>query len=197
MVTNMTCQTKISFASTSRKTVSIFTALCLSTTQPTTYNLWHEQDTINPLTHADIMVLSHKDEQSHLYWYAHIIYIFHVFVQAHEDTWSCFSQPIQINILFVHWFGHDVNYLSGWSKKQLHWLQFFNCHNSFAEAFSFLNPNNVIQGVHLIPAFPFGTTDKLLGPLKAHQKSDSTPSGYHNWVYYFVNMYVFYLWTWI
>ena len=161
----------------------------------TTYDLRREQDTINPLTCADIMVLLHEDEQSHPYWYARVIHIFHVFVQACEDTRSRFSQPIRMNVLFVRWFGHDMNYLSGWSKKWLHRLQFFNCHNSSADAFGFLDPSNVIQGVHLIPAFLFGATDELLGPSKAHQKSDSAPGGYHDWVYYFVNMYIFYLRT--
>lgn len=33
----------------------------------TTYNLWCEQDTINPLTQANIMVLSHEDEHMHPY----------------------------------------------------------------------------------------------------------------------------------
>ncbi|KIK80589.1 hypothetical protein PAXRUDRAFT_158265 [Paxillus rubicundulus Ve08.2h10] len=39
----------------------------------TTYNLQREQDTINPLTQANIIVLSHEDECSHPYWYAHVI----------------------------------------------------------------------------------------------------------------------------
>ncbi|KAN0088931.1 hypothetical protein V8E55_005988 [Tylopilus felleus] len=35
----------------------------------TTYDLRREQDTINPLTKSDIMVLSHEDEQTHPYWF--------------------------------------------------------------------------------------------------------------------------------
>jgi hypothetical protein len=43
----------------------------------TTYNLQREQDTINPRTRADVMVLSHEDEHTHPYWYARVIQIFH------------------------------------------------------------------------------------------------------------------------
>jgi len=47
----------------------------------TTYDNQWSQDTINPRTRPDIMMLSgedHDDEQSHPYWYAQVIEIFHV-----------------------------------------------------------------------------------------------------------------------
>ncbi|KAI6166743.1 hypothetical protein EDD17DRAFT_1470760, partial [Pisolithus thermaeus] len=45
----------------------------------TMYNLCQEQDTINPHTHADIMLLSHEtDSLHHPYWYACVVWIFHV-----------------------------------------------------------------------------------------------------------------------
>jgi len=59
-----------------------------------------------------------------------------------------------------------------------------------ADAFGFVDPDNIIRGVHLIPAFAFGSTDELLGPSKARRKLDGAPNGYHDWNYYFVNMYV-------
>ena len=58
-----------------------------------TYDLQREQDTINPLSHADIMLLSHEDMQIHPYWYAHVVYIFHVFVQERKDISSHFLEP--------------------------------------------------------------------------------------------------------
>ncbi|KIJ10138.1 hypothetical protein PAXINDRAFT_16841 [Paxillus involutus ATCC 200175] len=54
----------------------------------TTYDLRREQDTINPSTHADIMVLSHEDEQTHPYWYAHVVHIFHIMVCSHKNVFS-------------------------------------------------------------------------------------------------------------
>ena len=76
--------------------------------------------------------------------------------------------------------------------KSLHRLQFHNVHDTSAAAFGFIDPENVIRGVHLVPAFAFGSTEELLGPSKARRKLDGAPNGYHDWNYYFVNMYVIY-----
>ncbi|KAF9472523.1 hypothetical protein BDN70DRAFT_818521, partial [Pholiota conissans] len=47
----------------------------------TSYGLRCCQDSLNPQTHADIMILSHKDEENiYPYWYARIIGIFHALV---------------------------------------------------------------------------------------------------------------------
>ncbi|KAG2029536.1 hypothetical protein BDR03DRAFT_825481, partial [Suillus americanus] len=48
----------------------------------TTYDLRREQDSLNSRTHADIMVLSHEDDEAngHPYWYARIIGVFHALV---------------------------------------------------------------------------------------------------------------------
>ena len=47
----------------------------------TTYDMRRDQDTINPRTHADVMVLNPGDEESederHPYWYARVCGIFH------------------------------------------------------------------------------------------------------------------------
>lgn len=59
----------------------------------TTYDLRHEQDMINPLTRADIMVLSHEDECVHPYWYPHVVEVFHVMMQSHNNPYSLFSAP--------------------------------------------------------------------------------------------------------
>ena len=50
----------------------------------TTYNLRRAQDSINPRTHGDVMVLSDEDdpENTHPYWYARIISIFHGLTQG-------------------------------------------------------------------------------------------------------------------
>ncbi|KIJ17498.1 hypothetical protein PAXINDRAFT_110880 [Paxillus involutus ATCC 200175] len=60
----------------------------------TTYDLRHEQDTINPLTRADIMLLSQEDERTHPYWYARVVSIFHVMVEHRNDRRSQYSRPI-------------------------------------------------------------------------------------------------------
>ena len=154
----------------------------------TTYDLRREQDTINPLTRSDILVLSHEDEKTHPYWYARVVHVFHVFVQVRENEHSPFLEPTRMNVLFVRWFGRDMDYPSGWSAKRPHRLRFFGYRDTSADAFGFIDPDSVIRGVHLIPAFAFGSTDDLLGPSKARRKLDGAPNAYDDWNYYYVNV---------
>ncbi|KAG2072996.1 hypothetical protein BDR04DRAFT_1011864, partial [Suillus decipiens] len=51
----------------------------------TTYDLRCKQNSINPRTHADLMVMSHEEEWTHPYWYACLIRIFHVNVEHYES----------------------------------------------------------------------------------------------------------------
>lgn len=142
------------------------------------------QDSMNPRTHADIMVLSHEDEknedQRHPYWYARIIGIFHAHVR-HVGPTSKSSDPQKMEFLWVRWFGRDMGYRAGWKAKRLHRVGFTDC-----DTFGFLNPNEVIRGVHLIPAFAHGRTSDYLAPSIARQPCENN----EDWVYYYVNMYV-------
>jgi len=59
----------------------------------TTYDMRWEQDSINPRTeHQDIMVLAHEDascEEYHPYWYARVVEIFHADVyHIGENQWQ-------------------------------------------------------------------------------------------------------------
>src|SRR5437762_13860141 len=49
----------------------------------TTYDVRRSQDSMNPRTHADVMVFSHEDEaeDDHPYWYARITGVFHAEVR--------------------------------------------------------------------------------------------------------------------
>ncbi|KIK75878.1 hypothetical protein PAXRUDRAFT_18604 [Paxillus rubicundulus Ve08.2h10] len=154
----------------------------------TTYDVRREQDTINPLTHADIMVLSHEDERTHPYWYARIVHIFHVMVRSRENSYLPFSSPTRMNVLFVRWFRRDVNYPSGWMEKRPHRLQFFDQENP-ADAFGFVDPDLVVRGVHIIPAFAYARTEELLGPSKARRQKDGEQWD-ADWKYYYINMFV-------
>ena len=52
------------------------------------------------------------------------------------------------------------------------------------EAFGFINPEDVIRGVHVIPAFCYGRTKNLLPPSIACNKSEND----EDWDWYYVNM---------
>jgi hypothetical protein len=115
----------------------------------TTYDLQREYDTINPRTHADVMVLSGEHSPSHPYWYACVLGIYHL------DTWlrgSSGETDIQhLEILHIRWFGPLRSYKSGMQHTRLPKVAFVE--ESDHDAFGFLDPGQVIQGAHLIPAF--------------------------------------------
>ncbi|KAG2078318.1 hypothetical protein BDR04DRAFT_998991, partial [Suillus decipiens] len=149
-----------------------------------TYDLHQEQDSINPQNHADIMMLLHEnDDNRHPYWYACIIKIFHVNVWYYAPGVSQ-TAPTHMHVLFVHWFGQDVTFKAGWSVKQLHHIGFFS--RDDPDSFSFVDPNQVIWGVHLIPGFAYGQTDTQLGPLFVHPLEDKDM----DYMYFYVNHFV-------
>jgi len=122
----------------------------------TTYDLQREQDSVSPRTHADIMLLSHKDDDDrHPYWYAWLIKIFHVDVCYFGRSGAVI--PTRMDVLFVRWFGRDINFKAGWSAKRLHHIGFFQCNDP--DSFGFVDPDRVVQGVHLIPGYAHGRTN--------------------------------------
>jgi hypothetical protein len=150
----------------------------------TTYDLRRSQDSLNPRTHPDIMVLGHDDDNdSHPYWYARILGVFHAnIVYTGRDAPS--FEPQQMDFVWVRWFGRDPNnYRSGWKAKRLHRIGFIPADT--AGAFGFLDPQQIIRGVHLIPAFAHGRTNSLLSASIARPLHDDN----EDWKFFYVNMY--------
>lgn len=142
------------------------------------------QDSVNPRTHADIMVLSREDPNtgnSHPYWYARVVGIFHAQV-CHAGPGS--NQPKKMEFLWVRWFGRDLSYRAGWGAQRLHRVGFVDGHDP--QAFGFLDPSEVIRGVHLIPAFAHGRTSSSLGPSIARSVTENN----EDWQFYYIGMYV-------
>ena len=109
------------------------------------------------------MVLSQEtDEQWHPYWYACVLHIFQVNVCNYGDRTGG-EDTHQFDILFVCWFGCNPDSPSGFGAQQLPKVGFL--HEDDSDVFGFLNPDDVIHGVHLIPSFVNGLTEELLGPL--------------------------------
>jgi hypothetical protein len=150
----------------------------------TTYDVRRTQDSVNPRTHADIMVLSREEEEArekHPYWYARVIGIFHANVRhTGPASTSCNSQSMQF--LWVRWFGHDLTHQDGWKTRRLPRIGFVDSDDP--DVFGFLDPNEVIRAVHLIPAFNEGRTASLLGPSIARQEGEKDS----DWTYYYVGL---------
>ncbi|KAG2030236.1 hypothetical protein BDR03DRAFT_878828 [Suillus americanus] len=108
-------------------------------------------------------MLSHEnDNDRHPYWYTRVIKIFDLDVWYRAQGATSAWVPTRMNVLFVRWFGRDIEYKAGWSAKRLYCIGFFK--HDDPEGFGFVNPDQVIRGVHLIPGFEHGRTDTQLGP---------------------------------
>ena len=156
----------------------------------TTYDLRRQQDSINPRTHSDVMLLSHEDSDeeidAHPYWYARVVGIFHVDI-IHNGATSTSPEQRRIDFLWVRWFGRDISFNAGWTAQRLHRVGFLNA-NSESGALGFLDPSVIIRGVHVIPAFAHGkmSDSDLLHP---PQSVARVPLGEeYDWRYYYINM---------
>ncbi|KIK33685.1 hypothetical protein CY34DRAFT_18219 [Suillus luteus UH-Slu-Lm8-n1] len=134
----------------------------------TTYDLRREYDTINPRTHADVMVISGETAPSHPYWYARVLGIYHLETWIHDD-----GQPVKqhLKVLWVRWLAPFQNCKSAMKDARLPKVAFVE--ESDSDAFGFLDPRQVVRGVHLIPAFASGRGTSSL----RYGKSLARPGG--------------------
>ena len=150
----------------------------------TTYDNRRAQDTINPRTRPDIMLLSSEEEDEegrHPYWYARVLDVFHARV-LHVGKDSKSSEPQRMEFMLVRWFGRDTTRPGGWGARRLHRIGFVDAESN---PFGFVDPARILRAVHLIPAFAHLETTDLLGPSKvARRWSDDND----DWRYYYVNM---------
>ncbi|KAH9017840.1 hypothetical protein EDB84DRAFT_1566683 [Lactarius hengduanensis] len=133
----------------------------------TTYNVRRMEETANPRTHADIMVLSHEDRNdakpAFPYWHAQIVGIYHIMVRQKGQGGIGLTDPSRMDILLVRWLGLDSgDGHSGWRAQRMHSVGFLPDTDALGPAFGFLDPSEVIRMVHLIPDFCSGRTTELL-----------------------------------
>ena len=149
----------------------------------TTYDMRCKQDTINPRTRPDIMLMSHEDEGAdsyHPYWYAGILGIFHINIK-HTGPNSRTPHVQKIEVIFVRWFGRDSSYAAGWSARHLHHVGFLSADSP--GTFKFIDPFDIIHGVHMILAFAHGKISEL-GKSVTRRPTDDD----EDWLYYYVGM---------
>ncbi|ETW76898.1 hypothetical protein HETIRDRAFT_422253 [Heterobasidion irregulare TC 32-1] len=129
----------------------------------TSYDVRRLQHSINPQTHPDIMVLSHDDvgpnAHLHPYWYAHVLSIFHVMAR-YIGPKSQLSEMQRMDFLWVRWYGLDPDMCTGWHARRLPAVGFVP--ETDPDVFGFLNPQEVLRGAHLIPAFHHSLAEGLL-----------------------------------
>jgi len=62
-----------------------------------------------------------------------------------------------MEFLWVRWFEYDYGWKAGLKRRRLHRVRFVP--QGEAHAYGFLDPDDVIRGAHLIPAFAHGQTN--------------------------------------
>ncbi|KAJ7196540.1 hypothetical protein GGX14DRAFT_312666, partial [Mycena pura] len=112
--------------------------------------------------------------------YAQVIGIFH----ARASIISQNKAPEPIQFLWVRWFVHDTSYRFGWEARRLPRVEFMP--SDHPDTFTFLDPDDVVRGVHLIPAFFHGRTKELLPRSVARYDEEDE----EDWRYYYVNWFV-------
>jgi hypothetical protein len=151
----------------------------------TTYDIRRDQDSMNPRTHCDVMVISpEKADGAHPFWYARVLGVFHTDV-LHVGSQARNRSVQRMEVLWVRWFGVEQDYRSGSDVARLPKIGFV----PGDAAFGFLDPSLVLRGCHLVPAFADGRTTILLRTVS--MTAARPPGETDDWTNYYVTMYVF------
>ncbi len=163
---------------------------CTARINYTTYDMRRDYDTVNPRTHPFVMVPSpEKGLNSHPFWYAAVLGIFHAEVQ-HIGQQSSDIRPKIIKFLWIRWLEPVYDHTFGQKKAKLPKLCFSSCHDEFT--FGFLDPAHVLRGCHLMPAFADG---KKAEPLITINDTEATWNNkfHDDWKHYYIGMCVIFL----
>lgn len=147
----------------------------------TTYDIRREQDSLNPRTHSDVMMLAPVDDvKRHPFAYARILGVFHADVIHNVPGAS--QVPISIDFLWVRRFRIVHTIRGGFQRKRLYRLEFLR--DSDPQAYGFLNPDEIVRAAHLIPAFHHGQTNAA-HDLEEWEEEDE---GDLDWKYHYASM---------
>ena len=142
-----------------------------------TYDMRREQDTINPDSHADVMMLA-SDDSEHPFLYARVIGIYHLYASRRDRA----SEPKLLHVLWVRWFDLDTSAPGGFERRRLHRLHWTPLEEG---AFGFVSPDEVLRACHLIPGFNLGkSNDALPGSSIARRPEDKD----EDWDTHYVGM---------
>jgi hypothetical protein len=125
------------------------------------------------------MVLSDNEDADYPYWHCRIIGIMHVDMRELGDK----GNFKWLDILWVRWYGLDVEYPWGCSAKWLPQVGFGDSDNPYT--FGFLDPTSVLHACHMIPTFTLGQTEDLLPSHSLAHQPDEEGKDY---VHYYVNL---------
>ena len=140
-----------------------------------TYNMRREQDSINPDSHADIMMVA-PEGYGHPYYYARTLTIFHVYAAILPDD-NGTNEPNewhQLFVCFVRWFEVDFDNLLPKRPIPLRWA------TKEEDPFGFVNPDEVLRGSHIVPALAHGRSNEALQGYSACRTDQDTDNMDYN-----------------
>ncbi|KAL5537155.1 hypothetical protein ACEPAF_978 [Sanghuangporus sanghuang] len=149
----------------------------------TTYDMRRQQDSCNPNSRADVMLLSADTNGSHPYMYARIVRLFHLQV-AYSGPGQTHQSFRRMDVAWVRWFHIDSSSSFSISAKRLPQLRF--PHYTNTSAFGFINPDLIVRATHVIPKFSSGKTRYTLPKCIVPSKSKET----NDYLVYYVNIFV-------
>jgi hypothetical protein len=132
------------------------------------------------------MFLAAEDDATHPFSYAQIVGIFHADVMNTALGAAAKIQPLEF--LWIRRYRIDKNFRAGFKRKRLHRLEFLP--QSDPDAFGFLDPDEIIRGSHIVPAFARGRTTELLSSGSIGRLPREGLTKDQDWRYYYVNLYV-------
>ena len=158
----------------------------------TTYDMRRDQDSINPRTHPDIMLVDPDGSDDDPYWYARVIDIFHVNARyCGPGSTPATRKWQQVDVLWVRWLKRDTDTPSGFLHRRLPRVHFVAADDPDGDAqFGFVNPDDVLRASYLIPAFNDQRTCKYLGPSKLARRLKGENPDHADWAAFYVCMYV-------
>ncbi|KAF7985138.1 hypothetical protein HWV62_7692 [Athelia sp. TMB] len=153
----------------------------------TTYDVRREQESINAdSSHCNIMVLSSEagsdsSQERMSYRYGKVLGVYHANVIFLGKGMVDYT-PVRMEFLWVRWYELVAGNHSAWDARKLDRLQFPPlAHDS---SFGFVNPDDVLRGCHVIPAFSQGKRH-IEGKGMSLRAKDAS-----DWKEYFLNRFV-------
>lgn len=121
----------------------------------TSYDMRRCSDCVHPSAERQFVVVKVADDSDHPFWYARVLGVFHTLARKHP------REPHQrLELLWVRWLARDLTRPGGWRSHRLDRVSYYSDDQTgdSLPPFDFINPNQVVRGAHLIPAFESGPT---------------------------------------
>jgi hypothetical protein len=122
----------------------------------TTYDVRRAQDVVNPRTsHCNVMVLSSDNDvghEGHRFSYGKVLGVYHVNV-IYVGIGMVDFTPFRVEFLWVRWY-EPMEQVSSWDTSTLDRLRFPPMNDE--SSFDFIDPEDILRGCHIIPAFARG-----------------------------------------